>query len=111
MSWSSTTTEPGDEVTLRVDVAEPDSLVGILVVDKATQFAGSQHDITKNTVRTAVHTVHITSFTLDLSSTDMLPEQRDWPCVGGGQLPRRSSRGRRCVVVLSVCADRTVSDF
>lgn len=49
-------TEPGDEVTLRVDVAEPDSLVGILVVDKATQLAGSQHDITKNTVRTAVNT-------------------------------------------------------
>lgn len=44
--------EPGDEVTLRVAVAEPASLVGILVVDKATQWAGSQNDITKDTVRT-----------------------------------------------------------
>uniref|UniRef100_A0A3Q3XBM7 CD109 molecule n=1 Tax=Mola mola TaxID=94237 RepID=A0A3Q3XBM7_MOLML len=51
VSWSSEVSKPGDEVTLRVDVAEPASLVGILVVDKATQWAGSKNDITKNTVR------------------------------------------------------------
>lgn len=54
MSWSNTESEPGDEVTLRVTVAEPASLVGILVVDKATQWAGSHNDITKDTVRTTV---------------------------------------------------------
>lgn len=42
---------PGEEVTLRVKVAEPASLVGILVVDKATKSVGSHNDITKETVR------------------------------------------------------------
>ncbi|XP_070782389.1 CD109 antigen [Enoplosus armatus] len=50
LSWSSTMRRPADEVTLRVSAAEPGSLVGILVVDKATQGAGSHNDITKETV-------------------------------------------------------------
>ncbi|XP_038583673.1 CD109 antigen [Micropterus salmoides] len=50
LNWSNTMRMPADEVTLRVKVAEPGSLVGILVVDKATKWAGSQNDITKETV-------------------------------------------------------------
>ncbi|XP_026197655.1 CD109 antigen [Anabas testudineus] len=50
LSWSSILKRPADEVTLRVSVAEPGSLVGILVVDKVTQWMGSQNDITKEKV-------------------------------------------------------------
>ncbi|TDH00772.1 hypothetical protein EPR50_G00191930 [Perca flavescens] len=50
LSWSDTTRRPADEVTLRVAVSEPASLVGILVVDKATKWKGSHNDITKETV-------------------------------------------------------------
>lgn len=49
---------PADEVALRVKVAEPGSLVGILVVDKATKWAGSQNDITKETVRITLSHLH-----------------------------------------------------
>ncbi|XP_051264948.1 CD109 antigen isoform X1 [Dicentrarchus labrax] len=50
LSWSNTKRRPADKVTLKVAVAEPASLVGILVVDKATQWAGSHNDITKEMV-------------------------------------------------------------
>lgn len=51
LSWSHMTRAPGDKVTLRVAAAQPASLVGILVVDKATGWAESRNDITKATVR------------------------------------------------------------
>ncbi|XP_030260339.1 CD109 antigen isoform X1 [Sparus aurata] len=50
LSWSSTMMRPGNNVTLEVAVAEPASLVGILVVDKATKWAGSHNDISKESV-------------------------------------------------------------
>ncbi|XP_071388366.1 CD109 antigen [Centroberyx affinis] len=50
VSWSEARKKPAEEVSLRVSVAEPGSLVGILVVDKATHQAGSRNDITKDTV-------------------------------------------------------------
>ncbi|KAM9840307.1 CD109 antigen [Aulostomus maculatus] len=50
LHWSDAVRRPAEEVTLRVSVTEPGSLVGILVVDKATQWAGSYNDITKETV-------------------------------------------------------------
>ncbi|XP_034755218.1 CD109 antigen [Etheostoma cragini] len=50
LSWSDTTPRPADKVTLRVAVSEPASLVGILVVDKATEWKRSHNDITKETV-------------------------------------------------------------
>ncbi|XP_056260669.1 CD109 antigen [Seriola aureovittata] len=50
LSWSNTMSRPAEEVTLRVAVEEPGSLVGILVVDKATQWTGSRNDITKERV-------------------------------------------------------------
>uniref|UniRef100_A0A3Q1H1P5 Uncharacterized protein n=1 Tax=Anabas testudineus TaxID=64144 RepID=A0A3Q1H1P5_ANATE len=63
--WSSILKRPADEVTLRVSVAEPGSLVGILVVDKVTQWMGSQNDITKEKVRTKpVTAFHILKFIL-----------------------------------------------
>ncbi|XP_023147319.3 CD109 antigen [Amphiprion ocellaris] len=50
LSWSKTMTRPAEDVTLNISVAEPNSLVGILVVDKATRLAGSHNDITTETV-------------------------------------------------------------
>ncbi|CAK6980420.1 CD109 antigen%2C partial [Scomber scombrus] len=50
LSWSEPTRRPADEVTLKVKVAEPGSLVGILVVDKATKWMASHNDITPETV-------------------------------------------------------------
>lgn len=43
LSWSRRVTGPGDDVTLSVAVAEPGSLVGILVVDQVTR----SNDITE----------------------------------------------------------------
>lgn len=51
LSWSQREVEPGDDVTLRVEVAESASLVGVLVVDEATKWAGSHNDITMEAVR------------------------------------------------------------
>lgn len=66
LSWSNTMRRPADEVTLRVAVEEPGSLVGILVVDKATNGVGSHNDITKESVRITPESllVHIPSFTV-----------------------------------------------
>ncbi|XP_035764844.1 CD109 antigen [Neolamprologus brichardi] len=50
LSWSSAVKKPAENVTLNVSVLEPNSVVGILVVDKATQWAGSDNDITTETV-------------------------------------------------------------
>ncbi|XP_033979709.1 LOW QUALITY PROTEIN: CD109 antigen-like [Trematomus bernacchii] len=49
LSWSESKTRPMEEVTLKVKVAEKQSLVGILVVDKASKLMGS-NDITMKTV-------------------------------------------------------------
>uniref|UniRef100_H3CZE0 CD109 molecule n=1 Tax=Tetraodon nigroviridis TaxID=99883 RepID=H3CZE0_TETNG len=46
LSWSRSVVEPGDQVVLRVTAEEPASLVGVLVVDKATQRGGSHNDLT-----------------------------------------------------------------
>ncbi|XP_047429099.1 CD109 antigen isoform X2 [Mugil cephalus] len=50
LSWSESKKRPAEQVNLRVTVAEPGSLVGILVVDKATRWAGSHNDITEEAV-------------------------------------------------------------
>ncbi|KAI9528342.1 hypothetical protein NQZ68_022034 [Dissostichus eleginoides] len=49
LSWSESKTRPKEEVTLKVKVAEKQSLVGILVVDKASKLLGS-NDITMKRV-------------------------------------------------------------
>uniref|UniRef100_A0A673AWU6 CD109 molecule n=1 Tax=Sphaeramia orbicularis TaxID=375764 RepID=A0A673AWU6_9TELE len=52
LSFSDSMKKPGQEVTLTVSVAEPGSLVGILVSDKATKLDGPDNDLTKESVRT-----------------------------------------------------------
>lgn len=51
LSWSKREVEPDDDVTLRMEVMEPASLVAVLVVDKATKWAGSHNDINFEAVR------------------------------------------------------------
>ncbi|XP_041716976.2 CD109 antigen [Coregonus clupeaformis] len=50
LSWSEDRVRPAEKVSLKVSVAEPGSLVGILVVDKATCWPHSHNDITKDMV-------------------------------------------------------------
>ncbi|KAJ8270954.1 hypothetical protein GJAV_G00121140 [Gymnothorax javanicus] len=50
LSWSRASVKPGEQVTLGVSVAEPESLVGILVVDKATKLLKQDNDITMEAV-------------------------------------------------------------
>ncbi|XP_048841043.1 CD109 antigen isoform X2 [Brienomyrus brachyistius] len=47
LGWSLTRTKPAGKVELSVHVSEPGSLVGILVVDKATDWPKSDNDISK----------------------------------------------------------------
>lgn len=42
--------EPGEEVALRVIAEEPASVVGVLVVDKATQWKDSHMDLSEDSV-------------------------------------------------------------
>lgn len=51
LSWSEARVKPAEGVSLKVSVAEPGSLVGILVVDKATRSSQSNNDITREMVR------------------------------------------------------------
>ncbi|XP_066569239.1 CD109 antigen [Amia ocellicauda] len=48
LNWSKTQAEPSESVSLAVTVAEPKSLVGILVVDKGTQVLNSVNDFTED---------------------------------------------------------------
>ncbi|XP_063078470.1 CD109 antigen [Engraulis encrasicolus] len=50
LQWSQPMVKPGEEVSLEVSVAEENSMVGILVVDKATRQPGADNDITKKKV-------------------------------------------------------------
>ncbi|CAN9507342.1 unnamed protein product [Ophioblennius macclurei] len=50
LNWSRPATSPADEVTLKVTAAEPFSLVGILVVDKAAKLGASPNDLTEERV-------------------------------------------------------------
>ncbi|XP_029985381.1 CD109 antigen-like isoform X2 [Sphaeramia orbicularis] len=50
LSFSDSMKKPGQEVTLTVSVAEPGSLVGILVSDKATKLDGPDNDLTKESI-------------------------------------------------------------
>lgn len=82
LRWSDTKMMPGGEVTLRITVEEPASLVGILVVDKATKWKGSYNDITKEMVRTSRSSclVYISSFTV-LSYSDSKKQPVYMPVV------------------------------
>lgn len=67
LSWSAAEAEPGDDVVLRVAAEEPASLVGVLVVDKATKKRGAHNDITKDGVSS--------------NTSDRFPEQAE-PQIG-----------------------------
>ncbi|XP_028253770.1 CD109 antigen [Parambassis ranga] len=54
LSWSNTSVRPAEDVTLRVVAAQPRTQVWILVVDKATHWAGSNNDISDETVLKAL---------------------------------------------------------
>lgn len=69
LSWSDTERRPGEEVTLGVKVAEPGSLVGILVVDKATHLMGYDNDITKDRVRTTPESLLVHTMSCAVLST------------------------------------------
>lgn len=58
LSWSQREVEPDEDVTLRMEVVEPASLVAVLVVDTATKVAGSHNDITVDAVSVCLF-VHI----------------------------------------------------
>lgn len=50
LSWSQDRAEPADSVSLSVSVSEPGSLVGVLVVDKATMDSSKDNGITEKKV-------------------------------------------------------------
>ncbi|CAL8312262.1 unnamed protein product [Lota lota] len=50
LKWTEDQRQPGEEVSLRLSVSEPQSLVGILVVDAATYQRDSRNDITTESV-------------------------------------------------------------
>uniref|UniRef100_A0A3Q2QMA5 CD109 molecule n=1 Tax=Fundulus heteroclitus TaxID=8078 RepID=A0A3Q2QMA5_FUNHE len=68
LRWSSDRVKPAEKVALQVSVAEPGSLVGILVVDKATRWAGSHNDISMETVRTTARRLAETAFPLQMDA-------------------------------------------
>uniref|UniRef100_A0A3P9JXP8 CD109 molecule n=1 Tax=Oryzias latipes TaxID=8090 RepID=A0A3P9JXP8_ORYLA len=59
LSWSSSPRKPAEDVTLKVSVAEPGSLVGLLVVDRSTQGANTDNDIHEETVITKLFKFYI----------------------------------------------------
>ncbi|XP_042565902.1 CD109 antigen [Clupea harengus] len=50
LQWGRDTVSPGEEVTLEVSVSEPGSVLGILVVDRATHQPEDDNDITEDEV-------------------------------------------------------------
>lgn len=50
LSWNQDRAEPADSVSLSVSVSEPGSLVGVLVVDKATMDSNKDNGITEKKV-------------------------------------------------------------
>ncbi|KAF7653469.1 hypothetical protein LDENG_00082300 [Lucifuga dentata] len=51
LSWSEAMKKPAEEVSLKISVEESDSVVWLLVVDKATRSTDSDNDLTKETVQ------------------------------------------------------------
>ncbi|KAG8513202.1 CD109 antigen, partial [Galemys pyrenaicus] len=48
--WSKTNAEPSERVSLRISVTQPDSIVGIVAVDKSVNLMNSSNDITMENV-------------------------------------------------------------
>ncbi|XP_060773998.1 CD109 antigen [Neoarius graeffei] len=62
VSWSKEPAEPAENVSLSISVAEPRSLVGILVVDKASQDSNRSNDFTEKRV-----IEELSSYTMDMT--------------------------------------------
>ncbi|KAG7316435.1 hypothetical protein KOW79_019976 [Hemibagrus wyckioides] len=67
LSWEKEQAEPLEHVTLSVSVAEPGSLVGILVVDKASLDSDRSNDFTEKKVMEELAT-----YTMDVSLMDVM---------------------------------------
>lgn len=78
LSWEKEQAEPLDQVTLSVSVAEPGSLVGILVVDKASLDSDRSNDFTEKKVWVYSHDTEYT-FTVHDNYNEPLQRQR-WGC-------------------------------
>ncbi|XP_064411346.1 CD109 antigen [Latimeria chalumnae] len=50
LSWSKNQATPAENISLSVTVREPNSLVGLLVVDKSAKLLGNKNDITSDAV-------------------------------------------------------------
>ncbi|XP_053314790.1 CD109 antigen isoform X2 [Spea bombifrons] len=50
MSWNKSQTRPSDKVSLAINVTEPNSFVGLSVVDKSVKMLGDRQEITANRV-------------------------------------------------------------
>lgn len=72
VSWAKEQAEPAENVSLSISVAEPRSLVGILVVDKASQDSDRSNDFTEKRV---LHS-HDTEYTFTVHDTEGDPLQR-----------------------------------
>uniref|UniRef100_A0A8D2M0I6 CD109 antigen n=1 Tax=Varanus komodoensis TaxID=61221 RepID=A0A8D2M0I6_VARKO len=59
MYWNKNKAGPSEEVTLKINVTEPNTTIALLVVDKSTNILGKRSDITEDTVTTQA-TVNVT---------------------------------------------------
>ncbi|XP_044278097.1 CD109 antigen isoform X1 [Varanus komodoensis] len=50
MYWNKNKAGPSEEVTLKINVTEPNTTIALLVVDKSTNILGKRSDITEDTV-------------------------------------------------------------
>lgn len=77
ISWAKEQAEPAEQVSLSVSVAELGSLVGILVVDKASLDSDRSNDFTEKRVRIHSHGTE-NKFTVHEQDTEPLQRQRKW---------------------------------
>ncbi|KAG2468794.1 CD109 protein, partial [Polypterus senegalus] len=64
LSWSNKQVQPSNAVSLQVKVTEPNSLVGILVVDKSAKLLGDANELSEDMRGYFASTVHISFFYL-----------------------------------------------
>lgn len=50
MHWSKNKAGPAEDITLKIKVTEPQTSVGILVIDKSINLLGESSDITEDAV-------------------------------------------------------------
>lgn len=50
MHWSKNKAGPDEDITLKIKVTEPQTSVGLLVIDKSINLLGKRNDITEDAV-------------------------------------------------------------